>query len=69
MVLVVSSEGGLIEPVCNAVSLHQIKKQFKGSLHDYFQHVSVAQVSVNGHNDACSLCRFRNMGRGILRPF
>ena len=37
--MVFSSEGGLVEPVCNAVSLHQIKKEFKGSLVDYFKHV------------------------------
>ena len=37
--LVLGCEGGLIEPVCNAVSLHQIKKQSKGkSLLDYFRH-------------------------------
>lgn len=36
-VLVVSNEGGLIEPVCNAISLHQIKKQNKGSLMGYFR--------------------------------
>ncbi|XP_003388943.1 PREDICTED: phosphatidylinositol 4-kinase beta-like isoform X2 [Amphimedon queenslandica] len=37
-VMVFSSDGGLVEPVCNAVSLHQIKKEFKGSLLDYFKH-------------------------------
>jgi len=36
-VLVVGNEGGLIEPVCNAISLHQIKKQNKGTLMDYFR--------------------------------
>ena len=43
VVLVLSSDGGLIEPVCNAVSLHQIKKQCKGTLLDYFKHVSTYQ--------------------------
>jgi phosphatidylinositol 4-kinase len=37
-VLVLSPEGGLIEPVKNAVSLHQIKRECKGSLLDYFKH-------------------------------
>ena len=37
-VLVAGGEGGLIEPVCNAISLHQIKKQNKSSsLLDYFR--------------------------------
>ena len=36
-VLVLGGEGGLIEPVCNAISLHQIKKQNNsGSLLNYF---------------------------------
>ena len=35
--MVVGSEGGLIEPVTNAISLHQIKKQKQGrSLLHYF---------------------------------
>lgn len=38
-VLVLSAEGGMIEPVCNALSLHQIKKRSKGSLLDYFMQV------------------------------
>ena len=37
-VLVAGGEGGIIEPICNAISLHQIKKQNKsGSLLDYFR--------------------------------
>ena len=36
-VVVAGREGGLIEPVCNAISLHQIKKQNSGSLLDYFR--------------------------------
>jgi phosphatidylinositol kinase/protein kinase (PI-3 family) len=36
-VLVAGGEGGIIDPICNAISLHQIKKQNKsGSLLDYF---------------------------------
>ena len=36
--LVAGGEGGIIEPICNAISLHQIKKQNKsGSLLDYFR--------------------------------
>ena len=35
-VLVTSNEGGLIEPIVNAVSLHQIKKRSKLSLLGYF---------------------------------
>jgi len=35
-VMVTSADGGLIEPIVNAVSLHQIKKQSKMSLRDYF---------------------------------
>lgn len=35
-VMVTSGGGGLIEPIVNAVSLHQIKKQSKMSLRDYF---------------------------------
>lgn len=35
--LVIGSEGGLIEPITNAISLHQIKKQKQGiSLLEYF---------------------------------
>lgn len=37
-VLICSGEGGLIEPVCNAISIHQIKKQSKKSLLQYFRH-------------------------------
>ena len=43
--MILSSEGCLIEPVCNAVSLHQIKKEFKGSLIDYFKHVRNLTIS------------------------
>ena len=36
--LVVGNEGGLIEPIMNAVSLHQLKKQNQGkSFLDYFR--------------------------------
>ena len=35
-----SADGGLIEPIVNAVSVHQIKKQSKMSLRDYFINVS-----------------------------
>nr|XP_047134626.1 phosphatidylinositol 4-kinase beta [Hydra vulgaris] len=35
-VMATSGDGGLIEPIVNAVSLHQIKKQSKMSLLDYF---------------------------------
>ena len=35
-VVVTSSDSGLLEPVVNAVSLHQIKKNSKMSLKDYF---------------------------------
>ena len=35
-VIVVSAEGGLIEPIPNAISLHQVKKQCSGSLKEYF---------------------------------
>ncbi|XP_064416692.1 phosphatidylinositol 4-kinase beta isoform X3 [Latimeria chalumnae] len=35
-ILVISSDSGMIEPVVNAVSLHQIKKQSQLSLLDYF---------------------------------
>ncbi|XP_066910261.1 phosphatidylinositol 4-kinase beta-like isoform X2 [Clytia hemisphaerica] len=35
-VLVSSSDGGLVEPIVNAISVHQIKKQSKMSLRDYF---------------------------------
>lgn len=40
-VMVTSGGGGLIEPIVNAVSLHQIKKQSKMSLRDYFINVSL----------------------------
>ena len=36
-VLVIGNEGGLIEPIRNAISLHQIKKQGKGTLMNYFR--------------------------------
>ncbi|XP_075934501.1 phosphatidylinositol 4-kinase beta isoform X2 [Anarhichas minor] len=35
-ILVLSSDSGMIEPVMNAVSLHQVKKQSQLSLLDYF---------------------------------
>uniref|UniRef100_H2L6U9 Phosphatidylinositol 4-kinase beta n=1 Tax=Oryzias latipes TaxID=8090 RepID=H2L6U9_ORYLA len=35
-ILVMSSDSGMIEPVLNAVSLHQVKKQSQLSLLDYF---------------------------------
>lgn len=35
-ILVLSSDSGMIEPVLNAVSLHQVKKQSQLSLLDYF---------------------------------
>lgn len=35
-ILVLSSDSGMIEPVVNAVSLHQVKKQSQLSLLDYF---------------------------------
>ena len=38
-VLVASSDGGLVEPIVNAISVHQIKKQSKMSLRDYFINV------------------------------
>ena len=34
--IVVSAEGGLIEPIPNAISLHQVKRQYSGSLKEYF---------------------------------
>ena len=37
-IVVTSNDSGMIEPVLNAVSLHQIKKQSKLSLMDYFVH-------------------------------
>lgn len=40
-VVVMSSDGGLIEPICNAISLHQVKKQSKtATLLQYFYTVS-----------------------------
>ncbi|XP_039606291.1 phosphatidylinositol 4-kinase beta isoform X1 [Polypterus senegalus] len=35
-ILVISSDSGMIEPVVNAVSIHQVKKQSQLSLLDYF---------------------------------
>ncbi|CAF4410250.1 unnamed protein product, partial [Adineta steineri] len=37
-ILVLSNNSGLIEPILNAVSLHQIKKNSRLSLRDYFLH-------------------------------
>ncbi|XP_070208714.1 phosphatidylinositol 4-kinase beta-like isoform X2 [Littorina saxatilis] len=37
-IVVTTNDSGMIEPVLNAVSLHQIKKQSKLSLMDYFVH-------------------------------
>lgn len=37
--MVVSSDGGLIEPVHNTISLHQIKRQHGCSLLEYFKKV------------------------------
>lgn len=36
-ILVLSNDSGLIEPVLNTVSLHQIKKNSKMSLIEYFR--------------------------------
>ena len=44
-VVVTSATGGLIQPIVNAVSLHQIKKQSKMSLLDYFINVSSIPVA------------------------
>ena len=38
-ILVLSNDSGLIEPVLNTVSLHQIKKNSKMSLIEYFRFV------------------------------
>uniref|UniRef100_A0A8C7CCL9 Phosphatidylinositol 4-kinase beta n=1 Tax=Oncorhynchus kisutch TaxID=8019 RepID=A0A8C7CCL9_ONCKI len=35
-ILVISSDSGMIEPIVNAVSIHQVKKQSQMSLLDYF---------------------------------
>ena len=35
-ILVTSSDSGIIEPILNSISLHQIKKHCKMSLLDYF---------------------------------
>jgi len=37
-IVVTSNNSGMIEPVLNAVSLHQIKKQSKMTLLQYFEH-------------------------------
>lgn len=47
-VVVTSSDSGLLEPVVNAVSLHQIKKNSKMSLKDYFIKV-FSSVRSEGH--------------------
>ena len=44
-VVVTSATGGLIQPIVNAVSLHQIKKQSKMSLLDYFINVSSSAIT------------------------
>lgn len=46
-VLVASSDGGLVEPIVNAISVHQIKKQSKMSLRDYFINVSFVSLNVD----------------------
>ena len=47
-VVVTSSDSGLLEPVVNAVSLHQIKKNSKMSLKDYFIKV-FSSILFEGH--------------------
>lgn len=42
--MVTSSDSGLIEPVVNAVSLHQIKKNSQMSLMNYF--IKVVLLSI-----------------------
>lgn len=37
-IVVLSNDSGLIEPILNTVSLHQIKKNSNKSLRDYFIH-------------------------------
>ena len=46
-VVVTSSDSGLIEPVVNAVSLHQIKKNSQMSLMNYFIKVVSSNYPVN----------------------
>lgn len=46
-VLVASSDGGLVEPIVNAISVHQIKKKSKMSLRDYFINVSCLRVALD----------------------
>ena len=41
-----SGEGGMIEPVCNAISLHQIKKHSKGTILDYFVQASYSLMTI-----------------------
>ena len=43
-IIVTSRDSGMIEPILNAVSLHQIKKNSKLLLRDYFIKVSTASV-------------------------
>ena len=50
-VVVTSSDSGLLEPVVNAVSLHQIKKNSKMSLKDYFIKV-FSSIRSEGHTVA-----------------
>ena len=45
--LVVSANGGLIEPIPNAISLHQVRKQCEGSLKNYFIKVCYTYVRIS----------------------
>ena len=72
-VIVVSAEGGLIEPIPNAISLHQVKRQCSGSLKDYFlkvHHIGRARegaVSVYIRTNICTTCALPTVEAYLLR--
>lgn len=54
-IVVTSADSGLIEPVINAVSLHQVKKHSKMSLRNYF----ISEFGVpNSENFLHAQCNF-----------
>ena len=72
-VVVTSNDSGLIEPVVNAVSLHQIKKNSQLSLIKYFIKVYSSVLYVNGvtsislENYLKGISRERTTSTKILR--
>ena len=69
-ILVLSNDSGLIEPVLNTVSLHQIKKNSKMSLLEYFRLVCPVFYQKSGdHLTIMIMRRSCKLTYGSMCPF